>query len=90
MSDFYGQVVDGVCVNVVVADAEWVGLLEGEWILSTTTNVAWIGATVTDEIFQVIPRAEHLTDTYASIGDIYDAVSDTFTPHERKTLDETE
>ena len=54
MSSIYGLVENGVCVNVAVADADWAGLLEGEWILSTPTNVAWIGATVTDGIFEVI------------------------------------
>jgi hypothetical protein len=52
----YGLVENNVCANVVVADSDWAGLAEGNWILSEPTNVAWIGATVVDGKFEVIPK----------------------------------
>jgi len=52
--NIYGEVVNGVCTNVVVADADWVASANGVLILSEPTNVAWIGATVTDGKFEVI------------------------------------
>lgn len=51
----FGQIVDGVCVNVVVADDAWIALQDGVWIESTETNVAWIGATVSRNKFSKMP-----------------------------------
>jgi hypothetical protein len=58
MSDsVYGHVIDDVCVNVVVASAEWVAQQPDTWILSTAENLAWKGAVVTDGIFEPLPSA---------------------------------
>ena len=46
MSNIYGVVENGVCVNTIVADAEWVASADGVFILSDATNIAWIGAKV--------------------------------------------
>jgi hypothetical protein len=54
----YGQIVDGVCVNVIVAEPAWIESQSGEWIQSTDTNVAWIGAKVTEGVFELTPREE--------------------------------
>jgi hypothetical protein len=51
----FGQIVDGVCVNVVVADDAWIALQDGVWLESTETNVAWIGATVSRNKFSKPP-----------------------------------
>lgn len=58
----WGQVVDGVCVNVVVADAEWIDSQPGIWIMSTTENLAWKGATVIDGCFEPLPSPPPLPD----------------------------
>jgi hypothetical protein len=58
----WGHVVDGVCVNIVVADDAWVAAQPGEWILSTPENVAWKGAVVTNGIFELYPRLGPLED----------------------------
>ena len=51
----WGQVVDNVCVNIVIADAAWIAEQPGIWIESTPDNYAWIGATVTDGQFEPLP-----------------------------------
>ena len=39
----YAQVENGIVVNCVVADATWLGLQSGEWILYTDANPCGIG-----------------------------------------------
>jgi hypothetical protein len=51
----FGQIVNGVCVNIVVADDAWIALQGGAWIESTESNIAWIGATVSDGAFSLLP-----------------------------------
>lgn len=51
----FGQIIDGVCVNVVVADDAWVAEQGGVWIESTASNVAWIGAGVSRGKFSLMP-----------------------------------
>ena len=56
----YGEVIDNICVNIVVADEEWVSEQTDIFIWSTPDNLAYIGATVVDGIFTpplVIPEA---------------------------------
>ena len=60
MKNTYGEVIDNICVNIVVADEEWVSEQTDIFILSTPENLAYIGATVVDGIFTpplVIPEA---------------------------------
>jgi hypothetical protein len=44
----WAQVENNVVVNVVVADAEWIALQPGEWILYSETNPCYIGCPVVD------------------------------------------
>jgi hypothetical protein len=54
----FGQIANGVCVNVVVADDAWIALQNGVWIESTDSNIAWIGATVSNGLFSLIPTID--------------------------------
>ena len=49
---YFALVDNDVVVGVYVADAEWVSNQAGTWLESTKENLAWIGATVTDGIFE--------------------------------------
>ena len=55
----YGEIVNNICVNLVVADEQWVSQQTDIFILSTPDNLAYIGATVIEGIFTpplVIPQ----------------------------------
>jgi hypothetical protein len=52
MSNVWGVVEDGYCVNIIVADVDWTHNAEGRYILSTHDNIAWIGAKVTKGKFE--------------------------------------
>jgi hypothetical protein len=56
MSNIYGEVVEDVCINIVVATQEWILTQPQTFILSTPDNVAWVGATVTDGVFSEMPH----------------------------------
>jgi len=53
--NIYGKVENGVCTVVTEADASWRGLEEATWIMSEPDNVAWVGATVVDGVFEKLP-----------------------------------
>jgi hypothetical protein len=44
----YAQVENDIVINVVEADAEWIALQPGEWILYTAANPCIIGCDVVD------------------------------------------
>ena len=51
----YAQVVDGIVVNVVVADPDWISQQPGEWHLYDDERPAAIGWTWDDENKRAIP-----------------------------------
>jgi len=55
---YFARVEDDVVVGVYVADAEWVSNQPGTWVESTKENLAWIGATVTDDVFELLPVSD--------------------------------
>jgi hypothetical protein len=62
----YGEVLDGICINIVVADEMWIAQQPGEWILSTEDNIAWIGAKVVDGQFEEMPHSHDHPDDITS------------------------
>ena len=55
MTSTYAQIENGIVVNVVVADAEWIAQQPGTWILYTEENPCAIGWTVTNGACDVPP-----------------------------------
>jgi hypothetical protein len=56
--EVWGEIVDNICINIVVASAAWIAEQPGYWLLSTPDNVAWIGATVTDGKYEPFPTVD--------------------------------
>lgn len=58
MSKLFAQVQNGVVVNVVTANADWAGLLDGVWIEYTDEQPAAIGWAVVDGVAVKPPEPE--------------------------------